>query len=244
MPLSNLVATNQENLQSADSEDFSSNDLLSSDSDESSSDDEPLSKYVKPDKAKKKTQPSDVGNVPKVGRSRGPTKPQQDFSKRPKPLCHYKVCRDRVDEEFARWGIVYKYWQALDPDQTSHVTVREFGDDTIIPENQPVPQWCIICPKNSFLRNQRIAHHHYHYWHHSRMLVIRNTKLWACKCSKMRSHGSDNLARNQHYHCLACFHPFKTGDLLATHIVMQHKEYTIWELRHLMKDSNLHKLPY
>ena len=49
------------------------------------------------------------------------------------------VHRDRVDEECARLGIVYKKWQPLNPKQKSHPSVRDIEDSTVIPDEQEVP---------------------------------------------------------------------------------------------------------
>ena len=204
-----------------------------------SSDSEPLVKYKR-----------DSGHSSKytkrrgVGRPKGHAKaPKRDFS-RPQSIRQHKVHRDRVDEECERLGIYYKIWRPLNPEQTFHISVRDVNDDTVIPEEQEIPQWCILCPKNRVLPNYRFAVNHYHSMHQSTLLVVNETKMWACKCSEMRSHGSDNSARNKHYHCLECFHPFKTSDLLATHISTQHTDIGLFQIRHLMKPGNPHRLDY
>ena len=204
-----------------------------------SSDSEPLVKY-KRDSGRSSKRTKRRG----VGRPKGHAKaPRRDFS-RPQSIRQHKVRRDRVDEECERLGIYYKIWQPLNPEQTSHISVRDVNDDTVIPEEQEIPQWCILCPKNRVLPNYRFAVNHYCSVHQSTLLVVNETKMWACKCSEMRSHGSDNSARNKHYHCLECFHPFKTSDLLGTHISTQHTDIGLFQIRHLMKPGNPHRLDY
>ena len=177
----------------------------------------------------------------KVGRPKGRTKPpRRDFS-RPTSILHKNVCRDMVDEECERLGIYYKRWTPLNPEQTSHPSVRELDDDTVVPEEQEIPKWCIMCPRNKYLKNGTIGMSHYLSRHHKTLLVVDVSKILACKCSEMRSHGSDNSARNKHYHCHLCYHPFKSGDLLATHFVSEHPELEPGNFRHLMKEANPHR---
>ena len=199
------------------------------------SDNEPLSKY--------KRATSERGRR-SVGRPQGAAKAlKRDFSF-PMSIRQHKVWRDRVDEECECLGIYYKKWQPLDPDQTEHLSVCDFGDDTVVPPQQEIPQWCLLCPKNRVLPNKRYAEKHYRSIHQATLLVVRDKKMWGCKCSEMRSHGSDNSVRNKHYHCFICLHPFKTADLLATHISTQHTEIGLYEIRHLMKPDNPHRHSY
>ena len=151
------------------------------------------------------------------------------------------VQRDRVNEECARLGIVYKRWELLNPDQSSHPSVREMDDGTIIPEEQSIPDWCILCPRNRYLKDHSFAHIHYLCMHHKKLLVVNNSKMLACKCSEICSHGSDRSARNQHFHCCVCLHPFKAGDLLATHMITSHTEIDLSQVRHLMHENNPHR---
>ena len=77
--------------------------------------------------------------------------------------------------------------------------------------------------------------------HHKKLLVVNNSKMLACKCSEIRSHGSDRSARNQHFHCCVCLHPFKAGDLLATHMITSRTETDLSQVRHLMHENNPHR---
>ena len=175
-----------------------------------------------------------------VGRPRGKVKPPSRDFLHPTSIRQHKVRCDRVDEECERLGIVYKIWQPLNPDQTFHITVRHGEDATEIPPEQEIPEYCIICPRNRVLPNERFALNHYRSVHHSTLLVVGDIKMWVCKCSKMRSHGTDNSARNKHYHCFVCFHPFKMSDLLGTHISTQHLDVPLPQIQHLMKKNNPH----
>ena len=49
------------------------------------------------------------------------------------------VQQDRVDEECVCLGIVYKRWEPLNPEQTTHLSVGPMDDGTIIPSKQSIP---------------------------------------------------------------------------------------------------------
>ena len=178
-----------------------------------------------------------------VGRPRGKTQPPRPDRNKQTSIFQKKVRRDNVDEDCECQGIIYKRWRPLNPSQTTHVSVRGFQDATVIPPEQNLPEWCILCPRNSFLRDEAVAHSHYLALHHKPCIVVGDHKLLACKCSEMRSHGSDRSARNQHYHCYVCFHPFKIPDFLATHMLTKHAAIELAQVRHIMKDSNARKTP-
>ena len=172
------------------------------------------------------------------GRPRGRAKPKSDNYMSEFKIVQRHVCRDRVDEECASKGIVYKCWEPLDPNQDSHPSVRDVDDETIIPEQQNIPNWCIMCPRNKHLRSRDFAVKHYLRVHHAKLHVVNNYKMLSCKCSEIRSHGSDHSARNLHFHCHLCFHPFKSADLLATHLITRHTEINLCEVRHLIRATN------
>ena len=54
-----------------------------------------------------------------------------------------------------------KKWKPLNPKQKSHPSVRDIDDSTVIPDEQEVPEWCILCPRNKYLRDNTYAHTHY-----------------------------------------------------------------------------------
>ena len=95
----------------------------------------------------------------KIGRPKGRAKPpKRDFS-RPTSILHKNVRRDMVDEECERLGIYYKRWVPLNPQQTNHPSVRDVDDDTVIPQEQDIPEWCIMCPRNKYLKNDQNRTH-------------------------------------------------------------------------------------
>ena len=237
-----------------------------SDDNFNTSDDEPLSKYVsqnvnESDEERGSTSSgsdtiimseqeipldpdSDAMNVEcpprkhKVGRPKGRAKPPACDFTLPTSIQFKNIRQDRVDEECQRLGTYYRCWVPLNPQQVSHPSVHDFNDDTVIPDEQDIPEWCILCPQNTYLKNYNLGHHHYLSRHHKTLLVVQDFKMFSCKCSEVRSHGSDNSTCNKHYHCHLCYHPFRTADLLSTHYISQHPELDPVCIKHLMKPTN------
>ena len=148
------------------------------DSDEfDTSDNEPLSKKVskRSDSPEFEQEGSDSRKPRKRGRPSGKTKSLSMV----KVVQRHVRC-DRVDEECGCLGIVYKKWQPLNPKQKSHPSVRDIEDSTVIPDKQEVPEWCILCPRNKYLRDNTYAHTHYLRMHHKKLLVVDNAKMLAC----------------------------------------------------------------
>ena len=88
----------------------------------------------------------------KRGRPRGKAKPKViDFTVLGS-IQQRHVRRDNVDEECKAEGVIYKKWVPLNPTQTSHVSVRNWEDDTVITKQQTYPAWCIMCPKTKFMK--------------------------------------------------------------------------------------------
>ena len=210
-----------------------------------SSDEEPLSKYVKKSPKGVSSGENVVNETSSKQKGRGRPRGKaavkdRDFSK-PTSIKQKHVRRDRVDEECARLGIVYKQWMPLNPEQTEHASIFPVAATNFIPEQQDIPNWCMLCPRTRVLRDRAFGNLHYKHVHHKRLIVIRDEKVLACKCSEITSHGSDNSSCNQHYHCTICFHAIKTADFLATHMLTQHDEVNLPEVRHLMEKENRHR---
>ena len=140
-----------------------------------------------------------------------------------------------------RKGNSLKWWEPLDPNQESHPSVMDVADSTIIPDTQHILEWCILCPRNKYLRDNTFAHNHYLRVHHKKLHVVNDFKMLFYKCLEIRSHGYNRSARNLHFHCYLCFHPFKVGDLLATHLITCHTEIKLSQVRHLMWPDNPHR---
>ena len=92
-----------------------------------------------------------------MGQPKGKTKPHiGDFSA-PGPILQKNVRHDRVDEECIQLNIVYKKWKPLNPNQKSHVTIRDFNNAREVSDEQEISEWCIICPRNSLLDNTKVT---------------------------------------------------------------------------------------
>ena len=119
-----------------------------------------------------------------------------------------------VDEECAEKGIVYKRW-VPNPDLEGHISIRPFLDSTVVSDEQKVPGHCLLCPKKKYFLDMHSANYHYTHVHIAYCLVIDDYKILMCKCSDIRSRGSDYCARNRHYHCYECYQPFDQPTQLA-----------------------------
>ena len=53
--------------------------------------------------------------------------------------------------------------------------------------------------------------------HIEKLLVVHDVNILMCRCSDIRSRGSDKSVRNHHYHCIPCWHPFYTPAKLRVH---------------------------
>ena len=61
-------------------------------------------------------------------------------------LSQRSVRSDGVDEQCAEAGIVYRRW-IPDPEMDSHLSIRPFLDNSILPEEQKLPGHCLLCPQ-------------------------------------------------------------------------------------------------
>ena len=132
-----------------------------------------------------KQQPSDSSKCVKQGRPHGKTSAKTPESVSRVKVVQQHVRHDRVDEECAHLGIIYKKWKPLNLRQSSHPSVRNIDDGTVIPDKQDVPEWCILCLRNKVLRDNNYAHTHYLHMHHKKLLVVDNSKILGCKCSEI-----------------------------------------------------------
>ena len=74
-----------------------------------------------------------------MGQPEGKAKPHTGDFSTPGSILQKNVRRNRVDEECIRLNIVYKKWKLLNPNQKSHVTIRDFNDATEVPDEQEIP---------------------------------------------------------------------------------------------------------
>ena len=137
-------------------------------------------------------------------------------------LHQHSVCSDGVDEECAEKGIVYRRW-VPNPELDIHMSIRPFLDSTVVPDEEKVPGYCMLCPKKKFFLDRHAANYHYTHVHIVHCLVIEDYKILMCKCSDIRSRGSDYCAHNRHYHCYECYQPFDQPAQLVRHLIIKHQ---------------------
>ena len=170
----------------------------------------------------------------KLGRPKGMAHPRVINFNHPKAIKAINFRRDNVDEQCARLGVVYQRWKTEFEHITEHISVRNLNDDTIILEEQEMPSWCMLCPKNRYV-NFDNGECHYLKWYHKTLVVIGEYKLLHCKCSQLCSHGNDMSARNAHYHCMQCMQPCRSTANLANHVIHAHRDVDLVLVQHLQK---------
>ena len=108
------------------------------------------------------------------------------------------------------------------------------GQKKIYPPNQLIPGYCLLCPMASFQASLYRYKTHYRICHVKHTVVICPITLLACKCSEIKSQGTDTSCCNQHYHCHLCHWPKMSKESLFIHYTTQHQlEYDI--IGHIVK---------
>ena len=149
------------------------------------------------------------------------------------------VRRDGVDERCKRDNIKYLKWVGKKGRglHRSQVSTKKVLID-YVPKAQDVNADCILCPMEKTLDGKADAIDHYKRVHIAHLLTINNTNMLRCRCSEIRSRGSDNSVRNRHYHCIECWHPFDTGAKIRIHMLSKHSDkYSGSQLAHLKPRS-------
>ena len=137
-------------------------------------------------------------------------------------LQQHSACGDGVDKQCAEKGIVYRRW-VPNPDLEGHISIHPFLDSTIVSDEQRVPGHCLLCPKMLYFIKRHSANYHYTHVHIVHCLVIEDYKILMCKCSDVRSRGSDYRALYRHYLCYQCYQPFDPPAQLAQHLIIKHQ---------------------
>ena len=145
------------------------------------------------------------------------------------------VRRDGVDEECRKQNIKYLKWTGS---KGKGLLVSQIKSNVVlidyIPNKQDENSDCLLCPKEKCLGGRADAIDHYKRVHISRLIQISNINILMCRCSDIRSRGSDRSIRNRHFHCIACWHPFDTPAKLRIHKLAKHSDkYSEVDLAHL-----------
>ena len=75
---------------------------------------------------------------------------------------------------------------------------------------------------------------HFRLCHIKHAVVVARITLLACKCSQVKSQGTDYSCRNQHYHCHLCHWPKTSKQALFIHYSTQH-DLAIEVIGHLVE---------
>ena len=140
-------------------------------------------------------------------------------------------------QEVARLGITYLKWHGRKGlgMHISHVPMKMVLFK-YIPRDQKMNEDCILCPKEKHVNSNYDLLVHVRRVHVGHLITIRNTNLLMCRCSDIRSQGTDNSVRNRHWHCIQCWQPCMTPAKLKTHLLAKHKGvYEKGELKQLDK---------
>ena len=105
-----------------------------------------------------------------------------------------------------------------------------------VPKAQDENADCILCPQEKTLNGMADAIDHYKRVHIAHLITIKNTNILRCRCSEIRSRGSDNSVRNTLP--IECWHPFDTAAKLRIHKLSKHSDkYSDHNLAHLKPHS-------
>ena len=135
------------------------------------------------------------------------------------------IRRDGVDEKCVKENIKYYKWTGTKGSgyHPSQVKTSTSMIDYIPPKQKPNSD-CILCPKEKILETQFNMQLHFRCIHIAKLLVVHDVNILMCRCSDIRSRGSDNSVCNHHYHCIACWHPFDTAAKLRVHKLAKHSD--------------------
>ena len=97
------------------------------------------------------------------------------------------------------------------------------GQKKIYPPNQLIPGYCLLCLITSVQATLYRYKRHYRLCHIKHAVVIGCITLLACKCSEIKSQGTNKSCRNQHYHCHLCHWPKTSKEALFIHYTTQHE---------------------
>ena len=146
--------------------------------------------------------------------------------KRPK-----KVTSNTVGKRFPRGDGVdersrhYKYvkWDKKRPQsRTLHKSHQYASRRTEYVRQQNIPAFCVLCPKQGYMYSRKRCIQHYGAVHIPTGVTIGKIFVLRCRCSDVRSRGSDGRARNAHYRCTVCWKPCDQRSQLGIHLLTRH----------------------
>ena len=142
---------------------------------------------------------------------------------------------DGVDQRCALLKIKYKKYEGTsEPKNVLHFSQFPYRAKKLIPKSQNIPGKCVLCPQQKFLLDKKECIRHYNAIHISKLIVVSEKTCLYCKCSAVRSRGSDDMTRISHYHCPMCHWPPDTKIQIGQHIYTKHKSVALGDYSHLM----------
>ena len=133
-----------------------------------------------------------------------------------------------IEEEKVHEGVTtkrkYKFvqWKAKSKSNTTHMSILDIHDKSVVVDGQVVPGGCILCSERMYLASLGECERHYDTVHKKHSTTVKNYRLLMCKCDDVPSRGTDGRMRNRHFHCPYCFHPSDNLLLLAKHLFTKH----------------------
>ena len=109
------------------------------------------------------------------------------------------------------------------PEQDGHVSIREFLDSSVIEEEQVIPGYSLLCLCKKYLIDRKSGKYHNTNVHIKHCIVVDHWKVLMCKCSEVRSHGTDFSTHNHHFHCPICYQPFDQPWQRGNHMIVKHQ---------------------
>ena len=146
----------------------------------------------------------------------------------------YPKRHDRVDAKYRK---VYRKWSGT-PYKGVHPTHIPIGSNDIIPAKQKVPSYCLLCPITTTFPSMCHLKRHFQHLHVKYTITVDKTTMLACKCSQIKSQGTDGSCHNLHYHCHICHWPRIQKHQMFIHFTSQHN-LTMSQVGHLMRKPKL-----
>ena len=129
--------------------------------------------------------------------------------------------KDGVDERYE--GYKYVKWSKPRPTtRKMHTSHQSASAKRLYVTGQTVPAFCILCPQQRYLYNEKLAIQHYKAVHLKPSVIVQRTRIMMCRCSDVRSRGSDHSCRNSHFHCPCCWKPCDQRYQLGIHMISRH----------------------
>ena len=133
-----------------------------------------------------------------------------------------KTMSKRKDEVDEKYRDIYMRW-ARRTHKGKHPSHLVEGATYVFHPNQFIPGYCLLCPMTSLQPTDYRCGHHFRLCHVKHAVIVGRIILLACKCLQVKSQGTDESCRNQHYYCHLCHWPKTSKAALFIHYSTQHE---------------------